>query len=864
MIGTKLAHYEITVHLGSGGMGDVYQATDTKLGRSVAIKFLPKAFGHDTERVARFQREARVLASLNHPNIAAIHGVEEIDTRHFLVMELVAGETLADRIKHGAIPIEEALPIAKQIAEALEEAHEKGVIHRDLKPANIKITPDGKVKVLDFGLAKAMEPAPAATFSNSPTLLSVAASKAGVILGTAAYMSPEQAKGRTVDRRTDIFAFGCVVYEMLTGRPAFEGEDITGILAHVLTREPDWNALPPRLPARLTELLRMCLQKDVRKRRRDAGDLVIDIDQISTEEPQPLIVSKGNARLAWITTTVFAVAAIVLLGLLLRPGPIPPELHVSIVTPSTTSPTELALSPDGTRVLFVGSNNGRQQLWIRRLDKDDAEPLPGTETAISPFWSADGRSIGFFTSGKILRMDLGGGPPQFLVNVADTGGGQGTWNREGTILFSTSLATPIFRISAPGDRPIATTQPATIHTYGHMAPRFLPDGKRFLFYATGTPDTQGIYLGALDGGVPKRLTAADSHGEYLEPGYLLYMQQGKLLARKFDVSRGELSGNAQTVAESVAYEAPIARGAFSTSVNGRVAYRVGTSPRRALTWYDRAGKRSVLAEPDGTELVSADLSPDGRRVALDRTVMSNRDVWLLDLLSGAKKRFTFDPAQDGFPVWSPDSTQIVFESKRKGPYDLYIKSLGGTAAEHPVLESSVDKWPLDWSKDGKYVLYYEANPNSAGDLMALRMSTPAQAPIPIANGPSEELYGQFSPDGKWVAYETSESGRSEIVVQGFPNASSPSQVSNQGGTQPRWSRDGKELYFIGLDFKMMAVGIKISGSSLESTTPTPLFQTRVSLVPKHQYSVSSDGRFLVNELVESDTPISLILNWRAK
>jgi eukaryotic-like serine/threonine-protein kinase len=715
--------------------------------------------------------------------------------------------------------------------------------------------------VLDFGLAKMMEqPSSNVSVSNSPTL-SMAATNAGIVLGTAAYMSPEQAKGRAVGRGTDIFAFGCVLYEMLSGKPAFGGDDVAEILAHVLTREPDWNALPPSVPARLRELLRMCLQKDPRKRRRDAGDLLIDIDQISTEEPQPLVTSRGNARLAWVAAAVFALAAIVSIGLALRSGPIPPELHVSIVTPATTWPADVALSPDGMSVLFVGSNNGRQQLWIRRLDKGEAEPLPGTDAAISPFWSADGRSIGFFTSGKILRMDLGGGPPQVLVNVADGTGA--TWNREGTILFARSLVSPIFRIAAPGDRPVAITQPATIHTYGHMAPRFLPDGKRFLFYATGTPDTQGIYLGALDGGVPKRLTAADSHGEYLEPGYLLYVQQGTLLARKFDVSRGELSGNAQTVVESVAYESPIARGAFSTW-NGRVAYRVGTSARRELTWYDRAGKRSVVAQPDGTEVLSADLSPDGRRVALDRTVMSNRDIWLLDLLSGATTRFTFDSAQDGFPVWSPDSTQIVFESKRKGPYDLYVKSLAGTVAEHPVLESSVDKWPMDWSKDGAYILYYEANPNSAGDLMALRMSTPAQAPIPIAKGPSEELYGQFSPDGKWVAYETSESGRSEIVVQGFPNASNKWQVSNQGGTQPRWSRDGKELYFLGLDFKMMAVGIKISGSSLESTRPTPLFQTRVSPFPKHQYSVSSDGRFLVSELEESATPISLILNWRAK
>jgi Tol biopolymer transport system component len=863
MIGTRLAHYEITGHLGSGGMGEVYQATDSRLGRTVAIKILPETFVRDADRVARFEREARLLASLNHPNIAAIYGFEQSDRGHFLVMELIGGETLADQIARAPVPVDEALRIARQICEALEAAHNQGVIHRDLKPANIKVLSDGRVKVLDFGLAKMVEQQSSKpSASDSPTL-SMAATNAGVILGTAAYMSPEQAKGRPVDRGTDVFAFGCVLYEMLSGKRAFDGEDVTEILAHVLTREPDWNALPSMAPARLKELLKFCLQKEVKKRRRDAGDLVIDIDHITAGAPEPAVQSRANSRWAGIAAAFFALVAIAAIVWSFRSGSAVPEMHLAMVTPSTTEPTEFSLSPDGLSVVFIASNKGRQQLWLRRLDKAEAQPLAGTESARTSFWSADSHSIGFFASGKMLRLDLDGGPPQPLANLPDSFGA--TWNRDGTILFASSTAGPLFRVSASGERPVAITHLEPSRTYGHMTPRFLPDGRHFLFYATGTTDAQGIYVGSLDGGAPKRLTAADSHGEYLEPGYLLYIQQGALLARKFDVNRGELSGNAQTVADSVAYISPIGRGGFSVSAKGRIAYRVGTSARRQLVWYERTGKRSVVAEPDANELLDAELSPDGRRVALDRSVMSNRDIWLLDLLRGGMTRFTFDPAQDGFPVWSPDSTQIVFESKRKGPYDLYLKSAGGTAAERPLLESEYDKWPMDWSRDGAYVLYYESNPNTAGDLMALPMTTPDKNPIPIAKGPFEEINGQFSPDTKWVAYETSESGRPEIVVQGFPTASNKWQVSNGGGTQPRWSHDGKELYFIGADSKLMAATIKISGSSFEPTTPVPLFQMRVTFAPKHQYSVSAAGRFLVNELEESAaTPISLILNWKPK
>ncbi len=846
-------------------MGEVYKATDTNLKRAVAIKVLPASVASDAERLARFQREAEVLAALNHPNIAAIYGLERSGATTALVMELVEGPTLADRIAQGAIPIDEALPIAKQIAEALEAAHEQGIIHRDLKPANIKVRGDGTVKVLDFGLAKAMEPdaGSSPSVSMSPTL-SLHATMAGVILGTAAYMSPEQARGKTVDKRTDIWAFGAVLYEMLTGKRAFEGEDVADILAHVLTHEPNWDKLPRDVPPRVRELLRLCLQKDMRKRRRDAGDVVIDIDQISAERPQDVVSlrSAGNARLAWFAAAVFAVSAAVAIGFALRSSPVAPEMRLEIGTPSMGSPAQFALSPDGLSVVFVASSNGPQRLWLRRLDKPEAQPLTGTEGAGFPFWSADSRSIGFSASNKLFRTDLDGGPSQALADAPAYVGA--AWNRDGDILFAPSLTGPILRVSASGGPSTAVTRLDPPHVYGHLMPRFLPDGRHFLFFAAGSPDAQGIYLGSLDGGNPKRLSAADAHAEYVEPGYVLFINQGTLLARRLDLARGELTGQPQTVAASVPYIAALGFGSFSASANGRIAYRFGPAARRQLMWHDRAGGRSdSAAEPDPNELQSAELSPDGRRVALDRTVQGNRDIWLLELQRGSVTRFTFDPAQDGLPVWSPDSTQIAFESKRKGPYDLYLKAAGAAVSERPLLESIYDKWPLDWSKDGAYLLYFEANPKTAGDLMALPMKGTDRKPIVIAGGPFAEQNGQFSPDGRWVAYQTNESRRDEIVVQSFPNPSMKWQVSNDGGVQPRWSRDGKELYFIAPDFKMMAAPITVSGATSEPGKPAPLFQTRIASVPKPQYSIAADGRFLVNEQTEesADTSITLIFNW---
>jgi Tol biopolymer transport system component len=880
MIGTKVAHYEITAHLGSGGMGDVYQAADTKLGRNVAIKFLPEAFSHDTERVTRFQREARALASLNHPNIAAIYGVDEIDTRHFLVMELVPGETLADRIKRSAIPIEEALPIAKQIAEALEEAHEKGIIHRDLKPANIKVTPDGKVKVLDFGLAKAYESEQAqVSASNSPTMMSMAATNAGLILGTAAYMSPEQARGRNVDKRTDLWALGCVLYEMLTGKPAFCGEDITEILASVVKSEPDWNALPARTPAPIRKLLRRCLEKD-RKRRLDSASAA----RLEIEEEMTAPAAEAGPAKSSISSRVLgialAAAVLVAVGLAVvhfrEAAPaVLPEMRTEIVTPATIDPASFALSADGHQLVFVASGDGPSRLWLRQLDKITAQPLRGTEGASYPFWSPDNKSIGFFAGNQLKRLDIGGGQPQVLANAALGRGG--AWNGDGIILFSPNAVagqgTTLFRVAATGGGDAVPVTTKLDKQTSHRWPQFLPGGRQFLFFAAGPPDTQGIYMGSLDSKETTRLTTSDTGGAYLPPGWLVWMQAGTLRAGRMDVEGRKLVGDPVTLADPVVFDASNA-GAFSVSGTGMVAYRAGFGAgRRQLAWFDRTGKElGRLGEPDENGIITPRISPDGRRVAVSRVVQGNADIWLLD---GARdNRFTFDAAQDLFPIWSPDGSRIVFNSNRKGTVNLYIKpSGGGAGAEELLLESAQDKYAGGWSPDGRLLLFLSIDPQSGRDIWVLPLNGDRKPRVFLKTN-FDEVAGPFSPDGRWVAYQSNESGRFEIYVRPFVEAGSGTnqwQVSTAGGLSPDWRSDGKELYYIAPDGKMMAASIDVRGAQLQVDAPVALFQTRIvggglNLALGRQFDVSRDGRFLINTVPEEDaaSPITILQNWRSR
>jgi serine/threonine protein kinase len=881
-IGTRLGTVEVLGIIGRGGMGEVYRARDTKLKRDVAIKTLPDEFSHDADRLSRFQREAEVLASLNHPNIAAIYDLQEAEGSRFLVLELVEGETLANRIAGGPIPIDEALPVAKSICEALEAAHEQGVVHRDLKPANVKITPDGKVKVLDFGLAKAMESTPNTLLSNSPTLISVAASNAGVILGTAGYMSPEQAKGQTVDRRTDIWAFGVVLYEMLTGRMLFSGETVSETMAFVMTKEPDWKALPTETPWPLEKLLRRCLIKDPRSRLRDIGEARIAIAEVQSgsepNAPAPQSVSRPSAR-AWMS--VSAVLTLIAAGLALPAVryfresalPAPSEMRLEITTPSTSAPLEFALSPDGRYTVFVASGDGPQRLWLRPLDKTQALPMTGTEGATSPFWSPNSRSIGFTALGKLKRIDIAGGPPQIL---ADSGGGRGgTWNSDGIILFTPSAAAPLFRVFASGGAPAAITKLDPV--VSHRFPSFLPGGRQFLFYAQGPPDVAGIYLGSLDSNTVRRLTPADTYGAYASPGWLLWVRDGSLVAQHLDLKRNELTGDPVTLADTVAFDANASAGALSVSASGLLAYRRGETGRHQLTWFDRAGKSlGTFGTPDDSTLSFLALSPDGRRVAVNRTVQGNTDVWLLN--GTRASRFTFDAAVEEFAVWSPDGSRIAFDSIRKGVRDLYIKPSSGAEDEKLLLQTSQDKYVTDWSPDGRFLLYQSLDPQTSYDLWVLPLEGD-QKPWPFLKTRFAEVVGLFSPDGRWVAYFSNESGQMEVYVRPFvtPGANPAGnlargqwQVSTAGGVYPRWRPDGKELYYTGLDGRIMAVPISATSTTLEPGDPVELFKPRIygrgNLFAGlgRQYDVTRDGRFLVNTVLDDieTAPITLLQNWK--
>jgi Tol biopolymer transport system component len=896
--GTRLSVYEIITPIGEGGMGQVYRARDTKLDRDVAIKILPGAFVHDADRLARFTREAKTLAALNHPHIAGIYGLEESGGVSALVMELVEGDDLSQRIARGAVPLDEALPIAKQIAEALEAAHEQGIIHRDLKPANIKMRGDGTVKVLDFGLAKALDPAggrpedlgPKA--QDSPTITSPAMTMRGVILGTAAYMSPEQAAGKPVDKRSDLWAFGVVLLEMLTGRPVFTGETVSHVIASVLKSDPDWTRLPADTPAAIRRLLRRCLEKDRKRRLTDAGVARLEIDEAlgppSAVDGENMASSPSRVRLAWTVAAVALLTAGALMVPALRdlrqtPPPAPPEMRVDLVTPPTDDLVSFALSPDGRQIVYVGSGDGGSRLWLRSLSTTTAQPLAGTEGATFPFWAPDSRSVGFFAGGALKRLDLGGGAPQ-TVAPANAGRG-GMWNTDGVILVAPSTSGPLMRVSATGGEVVAATTLEPQQS-SHRWPLALPDGRRFLFYVFGAPATAGIYLGAFDGTAPTRLTPADSAGVYLpegprragmryEGGWLLWVRAGTLVAQRLDVSRRALTGELVTLADGVATDGTLVS-AVSVAATGLVAYRTAGDSRRQLTWVDRSGKAlGTLGAPDQGNVAYASLavslSPDCRRVAVTRRVEGNSDIWLLD---GARmSRATFDAGVDQIPLWSPDSTRIVFNSNRTGQFDLYQKLTSGAGVEERLVASDQFKAPTSWSADGRFLLYHSIDPETSEDLWIVPM-TGESTPSLFLRTPFRESWGAFSPNGRWVAYMSNESGRMEIYVRPFAGpaaagaVANPSggqwQVSTAGGVYPRWRPDGRELFYLNAAGEMMAAKITINGPTLAPGVPVTLFSRHTLGAARggRTYDVAQDGRFLFNTVLDGGAaPITLIQNW---
>jgi Tol biopolymer transport system component len=887
--GTLVGPYRVVHLLGAGGMGEVYRANDSKLGRDVAIKILPQIFTTDPERRARFDQEARLLASLNHPHIGAVYGVEEFEGIPALVMELVEGEDLAQRIARGPMPVAEALPMAAQLAGALEAAHEQGIIHRDLKPANIKVRDDGTVKVLDFGLAKVLEAVPLEiTDAGKSPAVSARATQVGRILGTAAYMSPEQARGKPADRRSDLWAFGVVLCEMLTGRPCYTGETAAEILAAVIERDPDIHLLPATTPPAIRDLLRRCLTKDPRMRLQAIGEARIVIDRAvaasadstpsasrdAVEEDRGARVT-GHARAAW------AIAALALAGMAalaipamryLRAGEVTgPEERLQVITPPAGDARSFAISPDGLHLVFSATVAGRTQLWIRPLAAVAAQPLPGTDGGTLPFWRPDSQAMGFFADGKLKWIPASGGTATTLASVIHAQGG--SWNRDGEIIFAPHVTDQLWRISSSrGTPPVAVTRLEPLTQSGHWSPWFLPDGRHFLYQATGNAEGSGIYVGSIDSSDTKRLTGADGAAVYASPGFLLFARRGSLFAQRFDLDALALAGDTFVVAETPSYSG----GAFSASLaSGALVYRDGSGTALELAWVDRSGKRISLVSESHTSLpYGLDLSSDNTRIAVDRDgADGNRDIFLLEAARFGVTRLTDNAAGDFYPVWSPDGRQVAFSSNRRaGVMELWARAASG-AGEDTLLVASPRELltPKDWSPDGRSLLYVRVDLKTGPDLWVLPMSGAGNGqPFVVANTAFAERDGQFSLDGKWIAYGADRLGHSEIYVQPFPGPGAVTPVSTSGGTQPRWRKDGTELFYIGLDGWMTAVpmGLGADGQSLRVGAPVRLFPSRMAhrgIAQTHLHAVANGGqRFLIEQAADGGTAaLTVVRNWRA-
>ena len=886
-VGQHLGVYVIVAPLGAGGMGEVWRARDTRLGREVALKVLPSAFALDPERMNRFEREAKLLASLSHPNVATLYGLEDLDGQRVLAMELAEGEDLSKRIQRGPVPSDEALLIARQIADALEQAHEKGIVHRDLKPANVKLGSDGQVKVLDFGLAKAWAGEAgsdsAADFSRSPTLAHTG-TLAGLILGTAAYMAPEQAAGRPVDRRADVWAFGVVLFEMLSGRPLFSGETVSEVLASVIKEEPDWSQLPAGVPPGVVRLLRRCLKKKPRERMHDIGDVRLELEELiagaGTAAPAEAAPAARQPFRAWLVGAVVAAALLGAVGgyLARRSPPESRVLAFDVQPPPGTSfhldterPSVPVLSPDGRMLAFTAADGGRFSLHVRALDATTPRPVPGTEGAQYPFWSPDSTQIGFFAEGRLKRVQVVGnaGPPVALCSAMEMKGA--SWGAEGVIVFAPEAGTGLLRVSEGGGEPEPVTKldPARKEN-SHRHPRFLPDGRHFLFLARIDGATEhAVMVASLDGAPPRELLRSPAAAEYAS-GQLLFLRERTLMARPFDTGRLEPSGEVYPVAEDVrlvgAGPTGTSLAVFSASAAGVLAYQQeAVADARRLVWRDREGKE-VGAVGDRAEYAAPRISPRGDLAAVQVAGEDGgQDIWLVDLARNVRSRFTSGAGDEIAPLWWPDGRSVVMGCELKGTVDICRKDL--TSSEPQLLyESKTDKYPGSLSPDGRLLLYGQQGAKTDFDIWLLPLEGGrAQEPRPWLQTHFIEVLPRISPDGRLVAYMSNESGRMEIYVTPFPGPGRRWQITGGGETHPEWEAGGRRLFYRGSE-GVGTVSIALRGDQLEVGPPRLLFpavlETRSPLLapaPDSQRILSVEA----GETKKTDT-LTVVVNWAAR
>ena len=887
--GTRLGRYEIRSKIGEGGMGEVYQGRDTQLGRDVAVKVLPTTVSIDSDRLRRFEQEASAASALNHPNILVVHDIGTHDGTTYVVSELLEGETLRKRIGGTPMAQRRAIDYALQMAHGLAAAHEKGIIHRDLKPDNIFITNDGRVKILDFGLAKLTQLDGNQPQTNVPTRR--VDTDPGAVMGTVGYMSPEQLKGRPVDQRTDIFSFGAILYEMLSGRRAFHGGSAAETMSAILKEDPpELSDTNKSVSPGLERLVNHCLEKNPSERFHSARDLAFALEALpgsGTASTQTATVidlpyKRRHARewLPWIVTAaaiLFAVLAL-LWPYFRRPSTYEEgnASRFTIELPAkavTIGPP--VVSPDGRRLVYrLNTEDGKELLWIRPLESLDARPIAGTEGGTQPFWSPDSRSVGFFAGNKVKKVDLAGGAPQTLCDAPTNTGG--TWGPTGVIVFAHGPGDGIYRVATSGGAPVRITQVnASLGELEHSWPQFLPDGRHFIYFArSAQPENSAIYVASLDDPNSRRLVQVHSSAAYASPGYILYVRDSTLVAQPFDAEKREFTGEAVPIAEDVARNPVNGRGFFSVSDKGILSLRTGGVARNQLMWFDRAGKQLEVFTSPGNYAAPA-LSPDEKTVAVSRVdfqTLTGSDIWLVDWARGAQVRFTTDPANDSYPVWSPSGDRIVFVSSRAGLTGIYQKLTNTEGHEEPLVASPESKISPQWSPDGRFILYSQINPTTNVDLLLLEVSGDRSVK-PFLQTNFIEAQGRFSPDGRWVAYISNETGRFEVYIQGFPSGGAKVAVSTGGGSQPQWRSDGRELYYYTPDRKLMAVEVTEEGSTFKIGAARPLFELRISGAGIDRgfpgigyYTVTRDGkRFVVAGSPDNQDPqqITVVVNWTA-